>query len=473
MKSWLVWLLTHALLLIAVTANAEVKREGAWPQADTKVTLDLSGAPRGLAVRKLAEAAGWSLVVQTPFGADAGDLIDVHVKDQPATKVLDLVLPEDGWIAKRDGTLVSLRRDASAAVAIPGHAGHHNVPPMPPIPPIPPVPPVPGASPPDPPEPPEAPEAPEADDDSDMKTPHPPPPPGKPGKHGKHGDRGEDRVITGGNLVIEKGEIAHDITVFGGNLEVLGKVTGDISVTGGNVIVRPGASVHGDVSTVGGNLTVEDGAEVEGDVGVVGGVLHRGKTAQIGGDITRTDGDSDDDHADAKAHVGKAHQILRDVGDAITRSAFLFIFGVILLALAGKRMETLRGEAATRPVRSFALGIVGLPAAILAVVALCITVIGIPVALLGIILAIFGSYAGVIAILTTAGEALLRHKTQNSYVHLGVGCAIFLLLSSLPVVGHIVTLVVVLSGIGVVVATRAAGFVPERKVPVGPYRTAA
>ncbi len=464
MKSLMVWLLTHALLLIAVTASAEVKREGAWPEGDKKVTLDLDGAPRGLAIRKLAEAAGWSLVVQTPFGADAGDHIDVHVKDQPATKVLDLVLPEDGWIAKRDGTLVSLRRDAAAAAAIPGHDAH-TVPPIPAIPPIPPIAAPHAPEPPEPPDPPDPPEPPSAHDDST-----PPHPSAHPGKRGRHGDRGEDRVITGGNLVIEKNELAHDITVFGGNLDVLGKVTGDISVTGGNVIVRQGASVHGDVSTVGGNLTVEDGAEVEGDVGVVGGVLHRGKDAQIGGDITRTDGE---DEVEAAKGGTKSH-ILKDVGDALTRSAFLFIFGVLLLALAGKRMETLRGEVATRPVRSFALGIVGIPAAILAVAALCITVIGIPVAFVGIILAIFGAYAGIIAVLTTVGEALLRHKTQNAYVHLGVGCLLFLVLSSLPGLGHIVTLVVIFAGIGVVVATRAAGFVPERKkVPAGPYRTAA
>ena len=155
-------------------------------------------------------------------------------------------------------------------------------------------------------------------------------------------------------------------------------------------------------------------------------------------------------------------------------SSFLFIFGVILLALAGKRMETLRGEAATRPMRSLALGIVGIPAACIAVVALCVTVIGIPVAIVGVLLLAFGGYAGMIAVLTTAGEALLRHKTQNTYVHLGAGCLLFLVASSLPFVGPFVTAAVVLTGIGIVIATRAAGFLPERKkVPAGPYRTAA
>lgn len=464
MKSLLVGLLSHALLLVAVTASAEVRHEGAWPEADKKVTLDVDGAPRGVAVRKLADAAGWSLVVQTSFAADPADKIDVHVKDQPAGKVLDLVLAgEQRWVAKRDGTLVSLQRDATpavapsdAAAAADPHAGMaspqppqppeppeppaiHGVPPIPPIPPIPPVPPVASGH----------------------------------GKHGRHGDRGEDRVITGGNLVVEKNEVAHDITLFGGNLDVLGKVTGDISVTGGNVVIRPGAKVHGDVATIGGSLTVEDGAEVEGDVGVVGGVLHRGKNAQIGGDITRTDND-DSDSDEPKHGSSRSSGFLHEVGHSITRAAFLFIFGVLLLALATKRMESLRAESATRPMRSLALGIIAIPAAIVAAICLCVTVIGIPVAILGLMLLIFGGYAGIIAILTTIGEALLRHKTPNTYVHLAAGCALLLVTGAIPVVGPIVFIAICLAGVGVVVATRGAGLLPNRsKVSAGPYRTPA
>jgi hypothetical protein len=122
--------------------------------------------------------------------------------------------------------------------------------------------------------------------------------------------------------------------------------------------------------------------------------------------------------------------------------------------------------------RSFAMGVVGILASVVLFVVLCITVIGIPVAFLSLFAAVFGGYAGVIAVLTTLGEALLRHKTTNTYVHLAVGCAIFLVASSLPFVGPFVTLAVALSGYGVFVATRAAGFIPERKAPAaGPYRT--
>ena len=114
--------LAAAGVLAATPALAVVKRDGTWPAADPKVSLDVSRVPREEAIRKLADAAGWSVVVHAP----SADPVDVHVKDQPAGKVLDLLLLDGDYIATRDGTLVSIRH-AKADVAKP-------VPPTPPIP---------------------------------------------------------------------------------------------------------------------------------------------------------------------------------------------------------------------------------------------------------------------------------------------------------------------------------------------------
>ena len=418
MKAWWMWLIVPIALLFSVSAKAAVKREGIWPEPQKAVTLDLDGVPRAQALRKLAEAAGWSLVVQTPLGADEDDLLEVHVKDQPATKVLDLVMANEGWVATRDGSLVSLRReaapistdakDAALSLELPSTA------------------------------------------------------------HGRHGTKAKDRVVTGENLIVYKDDTARDVTVFGGNLDVYGEITGDVSVTGGNVSVHGGAHVRGDVAGVGANVSIEDGATVDGDVSVVGGTLRRGEHAHIGGDIEREEGD-----ASEKPNEGAFRRALRHIGDAVTRSAFLFIFGAILLALGATRMGALRGEVVVRPMRSLALGIVGSVGGAVVFLVLCVTIIGIPIALMGLLAAVFAAYAGIVAVLTTAGEALLRHKTQNTYVHLAAGCAMFLAASSLPFVGGFVTAAVALIGIGVVVATRAAGLVSARKgPPTGPYRTA-
>ena len=74
----------------------------------------------------------------------------------------------------------------------------------------------------------------------------------------------------------------------------------------------------------------------------------------------------------------------------------------------------------------------------------------------------FCAFARVVAVVTTLGEGLLRHRTQNPYVHLAFGCAILFLIGALPYVGSIAEAFVAFMGIGIIVATRAAGLVPPR-----------
>jgi hypothetical protein len=401
-------------------AYADVEHAGAWPTAEQekKVSLALDHVSQREALTKLAEAAGWNLVLRMN---DEGEKIDLHVKDESPAKVLDIILDGGSWLAKRDGNLVSIRTAADAAapaavapaVVAPEHADAAVTSPPPEAPPLPSV-------------------------------------------------RGADRVVNGDDAVVEKDEIVHDISVVGGDLEVKGTVTGNAVVTGGKMKVVKGAHIVGSATTVGGELDVEDDAQIDGQVGVVGGVLHRGHGAKVGSATTIGD------------HEGRPG-VLQEIGDALTRSALLFVFGAVLFALAGARMDRLRAEVAAKPMRTFALGIVGFFGAILAVVALAISVIGIPVAIFAIPVAVFASYAGICAVLSTAGKAVLGHKTDSPYVHLLAGCAMFLVLGSLPWIGGLVTFAVIFLGIGSVVASRGAGFVRSGKdaPPSGgdPYRT--
>ncbi len=125
-------------------------------------------------------------------------------------------------------------------------------------------------------------------------------------------------------------------------------------------------------------------------------------------------------------------------------------------------MDALEIEVARRPMRTFALGVVGLIATIALVVALAITVLGIPLAIVLLFTGVFAAYAGIAAALTTIGAALVRHRSQNVYVHLGVGCALYMLLAAIPWLGGFVTLAVAMLGVGTIVATRAAGLLDRR-----------
>ncbi|PKN31343.1 MAG: hypothetical protein CVU63_24425, partial [Deltaproteobacteria bacterium HGW-Deltaproteobacteria-20] len=241
----LVALLVGALVLLATPSIASVRLEGTWPDADTPVSLDAKGLPRSEAIRRLADALGWSVVLHVP----SADVVDLHVKDQPAAKVLSMILADGSYVAKRDGDLIAIERDKAAPESATSTrepvAATSTTPPAPPAPPAPPVPPAPATA-------------------------------GSP----------PDRVVSGGRVRVEKGEVVRDVVVFGGSADILGTATGDVTVVGGSARVHKDAHVMGDATAVGGSLDVEDGARVDGDVGVVGGVLRRGEQAQIGGAST-------------------------------------------------------------------------------------------------------------------------------------------------------------------------------------------
>lgn len=413
------------LLCLTGTARSEVRLEGDWPEGEKAVSLDADHLPRTEAVKHLADAAGWSIVVsKTEKGEE--DRVDVHVKDQPATKVLALLLSEGHYVAKREGSLVLLRADEGGSVPVPERAGTARAEPPPPA----------------------------------------PPPAAVPVK------RGEDRTVTGGRLDIKRGEVVHDVSVFGGSVDVYGTVTGDLAVMGGRAEVHDGAHIVGSCTTVGGSLRIRDGARVDGDVGVVGGSLRRDDKAQVGGSIVQGTTDDEDDHGHKKhgdRGEGFFSHVFAVAGEAFSHAAILFVFGTIVLALGSKRVESLRIEVASRPMRAFALGVVGLIAAIALVTALCVTIVGIPVAIVAVLAGAIATYVGVVAAVTTLGEGLLRHRTENPYVHLAFGCALLLVFGAIPYVGSIAETFVAFVGIGVMIATRAAGLVPPRSNSPRPF----
>lgn len=436
-----------------LSAGATLEKTGAWPDHEKKVDLEFDGKPsEGL--KKLAKEADWSLVVSNAVAVDgSGGDVHVDVEDQPADAVLEALFVGRDVVAYRNGTLITITPSVGGSVPSAGLV------PTPPI--VPPPPPLP--SPPS-----------VGDTRADTSTnPVPPPIPSV---------RGEDRSVFGSNLVIHKGEIVHNVTVTGGSLKVEGTVTGDLVVAGGPAKVMSGGRVVGNATVFGGSLKIENNGRVDGDVSVAGGVLKRDDGAIVGGRIHHESDDAkvnvtagdhgapaeenDDATSSTRSRLSRA---VHDFGQSLTKMALLFVLGCVLLALLAPRMERVRVEIASRPMRSFALGVVGTLVgsigAIILLAVLCVTVIGIPVAILGVLAAILVLYGGIASALTTFGAAVAGHRTQNPYIHLLVGCAAFLVLSSIPSVGGIVTFVVTMIAVGALLTTRAGGLIERSRRP--------
>lgn len=404
-------------------ALGAVERQGTWPEDEAAVSVDVSAVSRTEALRELAEVAGWSLITKDV----GGGTVDLRIQGQSPAKVLELLLEDGDYVATRDGTLVSItRRGGSVASAPGGGAPAPLAPPVPPAPLAPPAPPAPPVAP-------------------------PPPLPE---------DKGSDRLVTGGDLVIEVGEVVHDVAVIGGEVTVRGIVTGDLSIVGGQATVAPGGRVGGDLSVLGGEAVLEEGARVDGSIEIVGGALDRNDGAIVGGKVVQ----QGDDEAEG-AEESEAHEegFLVTLGEATSQSAMLFVLGAVLLSVATERVRRVAAEVAARPARCFGLGLLWTLLSAVILVALCVTIIGIPIALLGMLLFALGLLGGGAAALLTLGHAALRHRTDNPYAHLAAGAAFLLVARLVPGVGDFLANGAIVIGFGAFVATRAAGYWPERK----------
>lgn len=440
-----------AVLAIAAPAAASVEKKGEWPAEDKKVSLNLDDIDQEDALEKLAEEAGWSIVIKGMRNEKA----TLHVKDQPAEKVLNVLLAEGDWIAQRDGNLISISKNPNPKAAPEGAAA----PPVPEVPPVPAVPPPPAI-----------------EIKAEIK------PDVNPevkvqlavneenSEKGPHKGEGKDREVVGQNLMIDKDETVRNVQLVGGSLVIKGTVTGDVELVGGKLELEPGSRVMGDIQVMGGSVEVKNGARIDGDTQIVGGHLQRQEGALVHGNVsTRIDDDEE------KGSVGA--RMAREIGECTTAGAFLFALGAVLIALFTKRSEMIKVEFAARPMRMFALGIAGFFGGLLTLGALCVTVVGIPFAAIGLFLAIIATFGAMTSILEVVGRGLIGHKTTNEYAHLALGCAIFAVTMMIPVVDDIAKLVLMLVSIGSLVATRGAGLIPPRKKDqtisdAHPYRSA-
>jgi hypothetical protein len=90
----------------------------------------------------------------------------------------------------------------------------------------------------------------------------------------------------GRNINVGSNDHVGDLTCFGCSIHIRGEVAGDVTTFGGSVTVEDPAQVAGDVSIFGGDARLDRGVKVSGDVSVFGGQIHRDPEAAIGGDVT-------------------------------------------------------------------------------------------------------------------------------------------------------------------------------------------
>lgn len=309
-----------------------------------------------------------------------------------------------------------------------------------------------------------------------------------------HGHVQGDLVAAGGTIVVD-GAVDGDVLVVGGQVTVTGDVGGDVRILAGSVIVD--GPVAGDVTAAGGMVTL--GSTVDGDALIgagtvkVGGAIGRDLRVAgtdttidgaIGGDVdaqgehlvlgerTRVDGDLDWTGAPGVtrapgavvAGVYAIHPLTPPpvwVGSVFTGVQLfigMLVVGLLWLALftgfAQRAMQTLRDRTLT----CAALGLLALIAG--PIVGLATGLFGLLLGgpwLAGILFACFGIALSLT--LPLVALALGKRLTGGDADVVGLWLpyalvlALFSALLQIPVVGAVVGVVVVASGMGSIVLT--------------------
>jgi len=294
-------------------------------------------------------------------------------------------------------------------------------------------------------------------------------------------------VMAAGRIVNINGDITHAVRAVAETININGDVGGDVMVGCGKVNIASTARVGGDL-LFGADIAVIDGP-IEGNIkgsgrevtisnGVNGKVelevesLTILSTANIGGDLSYTSEEEADIQAGAQIAGATTHKLPEAKKDEAKVFPFVLFFGalgkvisflmalvtgLIIILLAPRRLTSIAEAIGSRPGPSAGWGALIVFVAPLAAVLVCFTIIGIPVGLITLALYGIALYLAQIPVGLFIGRWIIgRFRVVESKAimvgALAVGLAILKLLSLIPYFGFVVGFVVVLFGLGAVVA---------------------
>jgi cytoskeletal protein CcmA (bactofilin family) len=316
------------------------------------------------------------------------------------------------------------------------------------------------------------------------------------------------------------GTVQGDLTVFAGTINVNGTVEGDVLAAGGQLTVA--GEVTGDVRMAGGTLTADSG--VTGDVLAAGGTVTIGSRGSVGGDVVVTGGQvlvngavegSVEGTAGAYSRSGSVggtenvvvqqgmwwwqtqgtpaqpeRDVQDDVVDALRHFVVALILGLLLLWLLPRALNASEATLRDRPAASLGGGFLAILGYIVLVIAIMLLMILLAivfgVARLGALVAIdliggvltlgLGTFLFVLAVAFLAdvvvglgiGRLVMPGRELSQWQEiaaLAFGLLVVVIVTSLPVVGGIVKLAVILFGLGAVVVAAWTRWRARRATP--------
>lgn len=244
-----------------------------------------------------------------------------------------------------------------------------------------------------------------------------------------------------------------DLVAIFGDVKVEGEVTGSIVVVMGSLELSGHA--REDVVSVMSRTHITDGAQVDGEFVNVGWTPLRDQGSTVAGQVVNINFMNLVPFA---GHGGGIAGLLRFLLIwHLIKLAGLFIILLVISALLPRRLATMAAQLPTRWGWSFLVGLLTYAGVFIGVIFLAITLIGIPLALVLWFTAKMLKWVGLAAIFYLMGHSMGRNLSRRDLPHLASvlgGFVLYALVSFVPVLGWIFSMVLSILALGLVLTTR-------------------
>ncbi len=290
-----------------------------------------------------------------------------------------------------------------------------------------------------------------------------------------------DRESVGGDVVIEPGQTARDVTAVRGSVTLRPGAEGrEVVAVLGDVNLEAGSSAR-QVVAIAGDVHVGPGAWVERDAVAIGGRVLIDPAGDVGGQkVTIGVGAIGDAirSMSLRGHGATPGGGFWAVARFVARFGVLLLLGFLLMTLFPRRIDAVAASLTANPGKSVLAGLLGLLAQPLLSLLLVVTVVGIPLLLVQALGLGVAYLMGVTAVAVLVGRALPEalHR-QTGILQLAIGLGLVLLALAVPFVGWLLWAALVMATFGAVLRTRfgqtpvletVAASVPPMPPPVQP-----
>ena len=262
-----------------------------------------------------------------------------------------------------------------------------------------------------------------------------------------------------GDVVVEKGEVADEVSTAWGDVVVRGSVTGDVHSGFGDVTIE--GPVGGDVEAGFGDVRV--GGPVEGDVKAGFGNLFLERGALIEGEVRLGHGAVKEQHPDAVVEGEVRTAGMGSIGDgppsgtspgAIVRGVATLGFAAAALLLSVVAPRPLKASARlieTAPGRSLIVGVASVPIVVVGSVLLALSGVGLLLLPLAwpayLLLVLFGTLVAAYSLGSKVLLATRRYHAGDTLAAI-IGALLLSAISLIPLVGGLLLGGLVLLGTG-------------------------